>query len=182
MAKQINLVIRDFGFIPRMAEIKVYVRLIRGSYQTSWLQKGVYYIDTREEDESPGTLTIQGYDAILKTEQPFTAEGDQGEWPMDDIDVAREAAERIGTSLDPRTAAFMGRKYKVEYPGFGDEAYTLREVLGFVGAMYGGNWVISDTGLLRLIRLGDVVKPSFYLTDQDGSPILFGGGHRLVTR
>ena len=100
---------------------------------------------------------------------------------MSDIAVAREAASRIGTSLDPRTVALMNQNYQVEYPGFGDEAYTLREVLGFVGAMYGGNWVISDTGLLRLIPLGELNPPSFYLTDHDGSAILFGG-HRLVTR
>ena len=50
VAKEIDLEVMPKGEIPRMAEIKVFVRPVADGVDTDWLQKGVFYIDTRQED------------------------------------------------------------------------------------------------------------------------------------
>lgn len=169
VSQQLDLVLLNPGTIPRMAEIDLYVRLNDGTTQSEWLPKGVFFIDTREYDETADQLTIHAYDAMLKTEQSFTQAGSQGEWPRTDIAVVKEIAYRIGLStsasatdgIDSRTLAILTNGYAVQYPGITledgtpqystDGAYSMREVLGYIGAMYGGNWCISDAGKLRLV-------------------------------
>lgn len=159
ISAQLNLSLREPGTIPRMAEIDVGVRLNDGTTQSGWLPKGTFYIDTRTQEDD--VLKITAYDAMLKTEQSFTRSGDQGEWPRTDISVVNEIAQRIGVSVDARTTALMSRGYLVQYPGIvledgtpkysADGGLTMREVLGYIGVMYGGDWVISDAGELRLV-------------------------------
>lgn len=75
-------------------------------------------------------------------------------WPRRDSLVALEIAMRIGVELDSRNVLDKG--YMVQLPAVssdGSESMTLREVLGYVGAMYGGNWVINDEGKLQLVPL-----------------------------
>ena len=68
----------------------------------------------------------------------------------------------------------------------------MREVLGFVGAMYAGNWVTNDYGQLRLLMLGDIPEETTLLIDENGDYIKLGNDriylvfgleepHRLVT-
>ena len=180
IAKEINLTIRNPGTIPRMAEMRPYVRLNNGTVTSEWLPKGVFYINTRSRGETQVSIDIQGYDGILKTAQVFTVSGDQGLWPMDDIDVVREIATRIGVSIDARTVSIMNKGYQIPYPGYGDTAYTMREVLGFIGSMYAGNWIMNETGQLRLVVLGDLPDDSHYLVDEIGNAILVGGVRILV--
>ena len=178
VSAQLDLVIHTPGTIPRMAEIDLYVRLNDGTTQSEWLPKGVYFIDTREYDETADQLTVHAYDAMLKTEQSFTQAGSQGEWPRTDIAVVKEIAYRIGLStsasatdgIDSRTLAIITNGYAVQYPGITledgtpqystDGAYSMREVLGYIGAMYGGNWCISDAGKLRLIAIKTPPEPA----------------------
>lgn len=186
VSRELNLVLRDVGTIPKAAEIKMFSRLVNGLSVSEWIPKGVYYIDTREQQEGFDKLTIHAYDVIRKTDTTFTNQGEQGLWPMDDIDVVEEIAERIGAKLvdgsriDPRTTDVITEQYQVQYPGFGDGAYTMREVLGFIGAMYAGNWVTNDVGQLRMLVLGDIPEETYYLIDEHGSPILIGGDRILV--
>lgn len=75
-------------------------------------------------------------------------------WPRLDKFVAYEIAQRIGTELDERTVLDKG--YMVQLPAVssdGGDSDTLREVLGWIGAMYGGNWCITDEGKLRLVPI-----------------------------
>lgn len=167
--------------IPRMAELKPQARLVGQSGAVSeWIAKGTFYIDTRSTDPVKGTTTIHGYDAMLKAEQVFTDDGDQGKWPMKDIVAVEEICRRIGAPLNSDSRKSLQYGYDVQYPGYGDEAYTMREVLGYIGAMYGGNWIMSDTGEMTLIRLGDVPAETNYIVDSQGNPFVFGGDTRLL--
>lgn len=176
--------------IPRMAELRPYVRLTDGTRNSEWLPKGVFYIDTRSYDKESDILTIHGYDAMLKTEQSFTAPGEQGQWPRTDIDVVNEICRRIGVSLDARTRAILVKGYQVQYPGIvledgtekydEDGAYSMREVLGYIGAMYAGNWILSDAGELYLVTLGDIPAETSLLAEEHGDYILIGGVRILV--
>ena len=151
----INLVLANPQTIPTMAKMELYVRLTNGTITTAWVRKGVYYIDTREWDAQHEFLTITGYDAMLKTEQdyftpPVTITG----WPKTDAAVVSEICTRIGVELDARTVINKG--YMVQVPAVssdGKDSDTLREVLGWIGGMYGGNWCITDEGKLRLVPL-----------------------------
>ena len=169
VAKEIDLEVMPKGEIPRMAEIKVFVRPVADGVDTDWLQKGVFYIDTRQEDKVTGVVTIHGYDAMLKAEQTYLAEGDTGEWPRSMQTAVNEIAQRMGVEVDPRTG--IDSSYMVEYPN----DLTMREVLGYIAVAHAGNWIITDAGKLRLVGLTNAVKTDDYLVNEDGYAITFGG-------
>lgn len=192
ISKELNLVLTNFaGFpeIPRMAKIVMEFRLNDGTTQSEWLPKGTFFIDTRAVDYN-GVLTIDAYDPMLKAEQSFTKAGNQGLWPRSDVSVVQTIATAMGVSIDERTTAIMNKNYQINYPGImldngtpqysTDGAMSMRQVLGYIGAMYGGNWVITDENKLRLIVLGDIPVPTNYLIDQNNNTITMGGYRILV--
>ena len=187
IAKELNLVLRTRQLvypIPRMAKIVMAYRLYESAQAYSeWYPKGTFFIDTREEEEGNGVLKITAFDAMLKGEQPYMWSGVQGNWPQKDKDIARQCAYRLGVPLDPRTESIITREFDVGYPGYGDGAYSVREVLGFIGQMYGGNWIITDENKLRLIILGDIPDDSTsLLVTQNGDYITMGGDRIRVNR
>ena len=147
---------------------------------SEWIQKGVYYIYERTPDVNGREIALHGYDAIIRMETQFTSPGDQGRWPMLDIDVAREVARRIGVTLDPRTVAMMTDRSTVEYPGIGDGAKTIREVMGGIAAWYGSNWIINNFGRLQLVSFLDIPQNIKYLLEEGGEAILIGGVKIIV--
>lgn len=187
IAKELNLVLRNFaGYhtIPRMAKIVMQYRLNDGTQQSEWVPKGTFFIDTRDESYY-GLLTINAFDPMLKSEQSFTKPGNQGTWPRLDISVVQTIATAMGVSIDSRTTAIMIKGYPINYPGISledgtpqysqDGAMSMRQILGYIGAMYGGNWVITDENKLRLIVLGDIPKFQALLIDENGNHITMGG-------
>ena len=100
--------------------------------------------------------------------------------------MVEEIAERIGAKsvngsrIDPRTVALMTNGYQVQYPGYGESAYTMRECLGFIGAMYAGNWVTNDLGQLRLVALGDIPPETNLLIDENADYIKLGNDRILL--
>lgn len=187
IAKELNLVLRNFTgmpTIPRMAKIVMQFRLNDGTQQSEWIPKGTYFIDTRDESYQ-GVLTINAFDPMLKSEQSFTKPGNQGTWPRSDMSVVQTIADAMGVSIDSRTTAIMTKGYQINYPGISledgapqysqDGAMSMRQVLGYIGAMYGGNWVITDEDKLRLIVLGDIPKYQALLIDEHGNYITIGG-------
>lgn len=185
IAKELHLVLRNISgmpTIPRMAQIRMQFRLNDGATQSEWLPKGTFFIDTRDESYG-GVLTIDAFDPMLKAEQPFTQPGNQGQWPRYDITVINQIATRIGVTVDSRTTEIITNSYQIPYPGYGESAYTCREVLGYIGTMYGGNWIITDENKLRLIILGDIPPgDTNLLVDQVGDYITIGGNRIIVSR
>lgn len=162
--------------IPTNARLVPFVRITDGILRSEWLQKGVFHIDTREKVVD-GTkiekIRFHGYDDMLKTEQDYAESALS--WPAKDYDVVREIAAAIGVEVDGRTEAqLMG--YWVKYPA----GYSYREVLGYIAAAYGGSFVMSDLGKLRLVTLNGIPKETRYLIDESGSVITFGGDRILV--
>lgn len=169
--------LKPVGEIPKQARLVPYVRLTDGVRYSEWIQKGVFYLDTRQKKED-GTniekLVIHGYDAMLKAEQTYPAS--KLSWPAKDIDVVREIAEFLDVSVDSRTAALMTWGYRIQYPA----EYSCREVLGYIAAMYAGCFVMSDLGELRLVALNEIPAETRYLIAAAGQPITFGGVRILV--
>lgn len=169
--------------IPRMAKLMPYVRLrnLEKTRYTEWIPKGVYYLDTRKKrEDNAGNLRLQitGYDDILRTEQDYPES--QLSWPASDTDVVTEIADFIGVEVDDRTFDIMQNDYQVENV----DGYSCREVLGYIAAMYGGNFIMSDRGKLRLVAMGDVSADdeveTNYLINEEQTVITFGGDRILV--
>lgn len=169
--------LKPYGEIPKYSRLVPYVRLTDGVRHSEWIQKGVFYIDTRKKKEDGSTvekIVIRGYDDMLRTERDYPAS--KLSWPAKDISVVREIAEFIGVSVDPRTVAIMTHGYPVQHPA----QYSCREVLGYIAAMYGGSFVMSDLGELRLVTIYGIPEETRYLIAAAGQPITFGGVRILV--
>ena len=163
------------GNIPRRARLAPYVRLTNGKEHSEWLQKGVFFIDHREySGDENERMVINGYDHIILTEDEFPSS--THEWPRTDIDVVRDIASEIGTTLDSRTIQIMNKGYKINYPA----GYSMREVLENIAAMYAGSFIMSDIGELLLITMFGIPKETSYLIDNAGFVVTFGGDRILV--
>lgn len=173
VSREINLSLWNVSTtIPKMAKLIPYYRLSNGTQTSEWIQKGVYYIDTRSIDS--GLLTIHGYDDMLKAEQIWTP--DQSlEFPMPMTQAANIIADIMGVEIDARTV--LNSAYTVDYPA---NDYTLRDVLRYIAAAHGGNWIMSDAGELWLVGLNTLPPETNYLCDEDGDWITFGGDRILV--
>ena len=170
--------LKPTAVIPKMARIVPYVRVTNGTQTSEWLQKGVYFIDTRETSHNSNGLdivTIHGYDAMLKFEMNYTSDS-VNDYPMLDTDMVRFLADSIQISVDPRTWERMDKEYTFPLP----VGYSSREVLGIIAASYGGNFIISDEGQLLLIRVGDLPRETNYLITEFGDVVLFGTDKILV--
>lgn len=176
IARQIDLsLFPEDAAIPRMAEMKVFSRLVYEDTVSEWIQKGVFYIDTRKTDRETGVLTIHGYDAMLKLEQIYIEDGeDLTGWPKTMDVVAADIAALIGVEIDERTV--LNAAYTVEAP----VGYTMREVMGWIAAAHAGNWTITDAGKLRLITLAGIPAETYYLVDENGDYILLGEDRIVV--
>ena len=89
--------------------------------------------------------------------------------------------EKNNNGVDPRTWDATSWFYKVGYPGYGEGAYTVREVLGYIGAMYAGNWTINEQGKLRLVVLGDIPAETNLLINENDKRIVIGGDRLIMT-
>ena len=178
VSSEIDVVmVKPLGELPRQARLAPYVRLTDGRRYSEWIQKGVFYIDTRtkvEDGSSIEKIKIHGFDDMLKAEQDYPASALS--WPAKDIDVVREIAAFIGVSIDPRTIPIINCGYAIEYP----TGYSCRDVLGYIAAAYAGCFVMSDIGELRLITICGIPKETRYLIDRNGAAITFGGVRILV--
>lgn len=144
---------------------------------SEWLPKGVFYIDTRETSRNGNgldILSIHGYDAMLFAEQLYPST--THEWPMVDTAVVQEMAAAMGVTVDPRTYGLMTSGYMIPLPG----SYTIREVLGYIASMYVGSFIMTETGLLRLVSILELPEETNYLIDNAGDAIVFGGDRILV--
>ena len=163
------------GEIPRRARLAPYVRLTNGIEHSEWIPKGVFFIDHREySGDENERMVINGYDHIILTEDDFPSS--TNEWPRTDIDVVRDIASEIETSVDSRTLQVMNKGYKINYPA----EYSMREVLENIAAMYAGSFVMSDTGELLLVTMFGIPKETSYLIDNVGFAVTFGGDRILV--
>ncbi len=157
--------------IPTMAEIRPYVR---EESESEWKPLGIFYIDTRTIRNSH--MEIVAYDAMLKSGVVWKP--DQSlEFPMTMKSAAEVIAQTMGVTIDPRTKLTVTQE-QVDYP---DDTTTMRKVLQDIAAAHHGNWIMTDKGQLLLIPLFDSVPPeTFYLIEEHGDAITFGGDRILV--
>lgn len=166
--------------IPPGTKVVILGRLLSedSTKATEWLEFGTFFIDKRETNFE-GLLSLDCYDAIQKLNQPFLDPDDiTGTWPRSMKSVVEEVAYRIGVGIDPRTRIRTGTDYIVTYP----EDKTMQEVMSYIAACHGGNWIITEENFLRLVPLVTAPDETFRIIDEDYHSITTGDGHTLVYR
>lgn len=184
VSQEIELtMLQPAGDIPQMGLIIPYVRACNAEEKSEWIQQGVFYIDTREISNNDGgitTITLHGYDAMLKAEQEWHDTGTLN-WSNDtvsDADMVADIASIMGISVDARTWAIMTDNYQIPMP----LNYTLREILGYIASMYVGIFIINEVGQLRLVSLLELPEETNLLIDNIGDYITFGEEPHEVCR
>ncbi len=135
--------------IPKAATVDAYCRLSStdGSTVTDWMPQGKFYISTRGK-QSP--LEINCLDRMVKAGATYLDKTAFTEWPQPMSAVVNEICQIMGAPLDARTTIKTGTGYTVDRP---NEDILISEILGMIGAAHGGNWVITESGKLRLVVL-----------------------------
>ena len=145
--------LRAPGTIPKAAAVRVQKRLTDGVTASEWLAAGEFFISRRRYDPVTGRLSLECYDAMLKANAVWQPSA--GTWPRQMAAVALELAQLIGAALDARTVIRTGAAYAMDAPETGT---TVREALGRIAAVHGGNWIVTPEGALRLVPLVDAAR------------------------
>ena len=179
ISRECNIkMLKPVGTIVGLSRISIYSRLTDGERHSEWLQQGIFFADSIDEDADEDDvkwLQIHGYDALLFSEQDYPA-NTKLSWPAKDIDVVKEIAAALNVTVDSRTTAMMTAAYPVQY----NTTYSCREYLGYIAAMYAGSFIMSEAGELQLVCFWDIPKETRYLTDNAGFAITFGGDRIVV--
>jgi predicted nucleic acid-binding Zn-ribbon protein len=174
---KLNVLLEDGETIPEAAAVRIIARLtdLDITNHTETLPFGEFWVDTCTGSENLYTLSC--YDAMLKTSQAMVDDSDsESDWPKSMAVVVQEIAYRIGTPLDPRTRINRGLNYMVPYP----KGYTMQQILGWIGACNGGNWTITDEGMLRLVTLTAPPTETYRIVDDSYNDIITGDGYALA--
>lgn len=171
--------------IPKKARTAIHVRATNGVETSEWIPQGVYYIDTREQSHTGrgyDVLKFHAYDAMLLAEITYPSDN-LHDYPLMDKDIVQFIADNMridpdgrGIQVDPRTWDIMTAGYLFPLP----VGYSMREVLCMIGAAYGGSFIISPVGELRLVCMFDLPPETRNLITEDGYKITFGGDCILV--
>lgn len=158
--------------IPKKARVVPYIRVTDGAQHSEWIQKGVYYIDTREISTGNGgedVLKFHGYDLMVTTDVDFPSVSSH-DFPCADTQIIQDIADYMGITVDERTWEIMTDGYQIDLP----LGYSVREVLRQIAGAYCGAFILNDFGELRLIQINGMPPESNLLIDHDGYTIVFG--------
>ena len=158
--------------IPFGAVIKRYVRLVNGNQTSEWIPKGIFFTSRRSMED--GLWNIEAFDSMRKAETVWKPHSGLVS-PMTMEDTVELLAGLMGVEIDPRTS--LDPSYTIESPG---DTCTFRQILQWIGAAHGGNWIISDEGKLLLVPLISMPEETNYLIEERGDAITFGGDRILV--
>ena len=133
--------------IPKAALVDAYCRLVSvdGASTSEWLPQGKFYISKRS-GTSP--LSLECKDYMIRSGVTYQDKTAFDEWPQNMNAVLAEICTIMDVQLDARTQINNG--YTIDYP---NEDTLISEVLSVIAIANGGNWIMTETGKLRLIRI-----------------------------
>ena len=133
--------------IPKAALVNAYCRLVSpdGNTVSEWIPQGKYYVSSRS-GTSP--LKLECKDYMIRAGVTYQDKTAFEEWPQYMNDVLDEICSIMDVELDSRTEINAG--YTIDYP---NEDTLVSEILAKIAIANGGNWIMTETGKLRLIRL-----------------------------
>lgn len=149
----VDIIPQEGHEIPKNARIDVSTRAVDGDdreTKTEWIPLGTFYISTREPDKRTGVMRITALDSMR------TADGDYEDtqtetYPMREMDAIEiiRGHTRIA-SLASGLAGKLSNGAIVDSP---TGVYKNREVLNYIAAAEGGNFVIREDGALDFVAL-----------------------------
>lgn len=174
-AATLSLSILTTDEIAASSPVVIYGRVNDGVSYSEWKEFGTFFINQRDTSYE-GLVTLSCYDAMLKASQTYVDGSGEASWPKPMAEVVNEIAYRIGINVDDRTAINTGDDYMVPYP----TGLSMLQVLGYIGACHGGNWVVTEENKLRLIPLVTSPDETFYVIDPDYEKIQTDDGYTLI--
>lgn len=163
--------------IQRSAAVVVKSRISENGKTSEWLKFGKFWISERHKSES--LMSLVCYDAMLKANQQYADPSNPDDrigWPKRMSVCVTEIAQRIGVQLDSRTVIKTADQYQVSYP----DKLTMLQVLGYIGACHGGNWIITPENKLRLVPLVSIPPETFDIIDERYNRIYTNDNYGLV--
>ena len=140
--------------IPKAALVNAYCRLVSpdGNTVSEWIPQGKYYVSGRS-GTSP--LKLECKDYMIRAGVTYQDKTAFEEWPQYMDDVLEEICTIMDVELDSRTEINAG--YTIDYP---NEDTLVSEILAKIAIANGGNWIMTEAGKLRLIRLATPGAPA----------------------
>ena len=135
--------------IPKAARVYCYCRLVSadGNTATDWIKQGCFYVSSRSGKTN---ITLNMRDDMVKAGQTYFDKSALSDWPKQQDLVVEDIAEIMGVEIDSRTVLNTGSSYRVNYIA---SDTLISEVLSYIAASNGGNWIMSEEGSLRLVPL-----------------------------
>ena len=161
------------------APVTVMARIYDTQATSEWKKFGVYYIDQQPYNPYTRIVEITAYDALKRAEQLYDTSDDSPYfWPAKFVEVVEDAAEILGVGIDPRVRIPEGLEYYVQDPAA--KGRSILDVLSGIAVCLGGNWVMTEEGLLRLVPLVGVQAENYRIIDAAGNSIVDGDADELV--
>lgn len=151
MTKMLDIVFLPETNVPRKSVIKVYFR-IKNELQTSeWYPKGTYYVSTRAL-LSDGSLRVRAYDGSLKAKVVFAPEGSTWE-ETTAFALYEEVCDKLGINENAETAQYIEDNDLpiTVAPDMGQSGTTMKEIISYIGVLYGKNWIVNEYNELAMI-------------------------------
>lgn len=136
--------------IARAAKVIPFVRCKNSTQTSEWIQKGVFFIDTRTAKKGGnGTVKTEltAYDGMMKLEIDFPQS--TREWPATDREVVTDILAACGLEADDETMDAISNGFLIEYP----VDFSCREVLQNIASMYAACFIMDDLGRLKMIQI-----------------------------
>lgn len=174
-AATLSLSILTSDKIAASSPVVIQGRVNDGKSFSEWKDFGTFFINQRDTSYE-GLVTLSCYDAMLKANQSYVTGSNEANWPKTMSAVVKEIAYRIGVSVDTRTTIKSGADYMVPFPA----GLSMLQVLGYIGACHGGNWIITEENKLRLVPLVTSPDETFFVIDYDYNHIKTDDGFTLI--
>ena len=150
---------------------------------SEWIPQGKYLVDSREAVGWSERLVLRGMDKMALANADYPSTSSHG-WPTTPANMIGDIATAIGVTVDSETQTLvngwsLGDKFQLP------TEFSMREVLGYIAAAFGGNFVISKEGKLKLLQVYSLPAETEFLVREDGdtfviSPSSGTSGHILL--
>lgn len=159
--------------------VRVMCRITDEESYSEWASFGTFFINQRDDSQHNGLVTLDCYDAMLMANTPYLSESDDTAlvWPRPMIDVVEDIAARLEVGIDPRTKINTGADYMIPEPSTDK---TMQSLLADIAICHGGNWIITEDNLLRLVPLTSAADETYRLIDEDFNVITAADGSTIV--
>lgn len=165
--------------IPKAAPVSVYCRLVSddATIVTDWIPQGKFWITKRSGYGELITLTCR--DNMILAGRTYTDKTAIVEWPAKMSDVFTEIVTLMNVDADPRTVIRTDAVYMVDYP---NDDVLMSEILSMIAAAHGGNFIMTESGKIRLVPIPDTLTPLFRLDGAFTGYTPYSTGIKTISR